>query len=72
VADQATRDALIAAAAGGDQNLRDQLLVDVHAWLEQIVPQIAAIEASGGGQCVFSNPGASFNATADITIDPAP
>ena len=39
--------------------------IDIHAWLE-------AMQAAPQSQCVSLNPGATFNATANITIDPTP
>ena len=65
MASQAERDALAALVDDDDQKLRDALLIDIHAWLE-------AMQAAPQGQCVFTNPGASFDATANITIDPTP
>ena len=68
-----------------DQKLRDELLIerygltplvrpvgphfpppiDIYAWLE-------TMQAAPQSGCFFATPGNTFNATADITIDPTP
>ena len=65
MASQAERDALAALVDDEDQKLRDALLIDIHAWLE-------TMQAAPPSQCFFATPGNTFDATANITIDPTP
>lgn len=75
MASQTERDQLIARAAGGDQGLQHQLIVDIHAWLEKITPLIVTIEAragSGGPGCLLAQEGAKFTIDTDFKIGTTP